>query len=303
MNDIKATWIAADWGTSHMRAWAIDESGKVFAYSESIEGMKDLQQNEFEPALLRLIEKWIDDKRVTPVVACGMVGARQGWVETPYQKTPCVPINKNQLTVATTKDTRIKVTLVPGVMQHEPADIMRGEETQIAGFLKFNPDFDGVVCLPGTHVKWVKVSKGMIKNLTTFMTGELFGVISLNTLLSHSIKGDGWHQKSFEKGLIKGFESPGLITSELFSLRAESILNGLDSDSARARLSGLLLGVELHGAQNYWTRNKVTLIGSEILTKNYQSALELVGGECKLFNIETATLAGLSSVYKDLNSG
>ncbi len=109
-------------------------------------------------------------------------------------------------------------------------------------------------------------------------------------------------KKSFEKGLIKGFESPGLITSELFSLRAESILNGLDSDSARARLSGLLLGVELHGAQNYWTRNKVTLIGSEILTKNYQSALELVGGECKLFNIESATLAGLSSVYKDLHS-
>ena len=100
MRDIKAKWIAADWGTTHMRAWAINEQGKVLAYSESNEGMKDLQQNEFEPVLLRLIESWLDSEKVTPVMACGMVGARQGWVETPYLKTPCVPIDKTQLTVA-----------------------------------------------------------------------------------------------------------------------------------------------------------------------------------------------------------
>lgn len=302
MKEVKAKWIAVDWGTTHMRAWAIDMSGDVLAYSESDEGMKDLQQNEFEPVLLRLIENWIDNEKVTPVIVCGMVGARQGWVETPYQKTPCVPIDKNQLTIASTKDTRIQVNLVPGVMQHEPADIMRGEETQIAGFLKSKPDFDGIVCLPGTHVKWVKIIKGKIENFTTFMTGELFGVISNNTLLSHSIDGDGWHQPSFEKGLMYGFENPSLIASGLFSLRAESILDGLDSESARARLSGLLLGVELHGTQNYWQKNNVTFIGSELLTKNYQSALELMGGESELFNIEAATLAGLSSVYKDLHS-
>ena len=160
MKEVKATWIAVDWGTTHMRAWAIDMSGDVLAYSESDEGMKDLQQNEFEPVLLRLIENWIDNEKVTPVIVCGMVGARQGWVETPYQKTPCVPININQLTIASTKDSRIQVNLVPGVMQHKPADIMRGEETQIAGFLKSKPDFDGIVCLPGTHVKWVKIIKG-----------------------------------------------------------------------------------------------------------------------------------------------
>ena len=302
MRDIKAKWIAADWGTTHMRAWAIDEKGEVLAYSESNEGMKDLQQNEFEPVLLRLIENWLDNKKITPVMACGMVGARQGWVETPYLKTPCVPIDKIQITVASTKDSRIQVNLVPGVMQHKPADIMRGEETQIAGFIKENPSFDGIVCLPGTHTKWVNVRAGQIENFRTFMTGELFGVISNNTLIKHSIESEGWDQVSFDNGVIKGFDNPGLIASDLFSLRSESIVNDLDSNSARATLSGLLLGVELNGAKNYWKDKKVILIGSELLTNNYQNGLKILGGKSLSFSLEAATLSGLTSAYMELHS-
>jgi 2-dehydro-3-deoxygalactonokinase len=41
--------------------------------------------------------------------------------------------------------------IAPGVMQVTPADVMRGEETQIAGALTILPSFDGVICLPGTH--------------------------------------------------------------------------------------------------------------------------------------------------------
>jgi len=302
MIDVKAKWIAADWGTTHMRAWAIDEQGEVLAYSESNEGMKDLQQNEFEPVLLRLIENWLDNKKITPVMACGMVGARQGWVETPYLKTPCVPIDKTQLTVATTKDTRIQVNLVPGVMQHKPADIMRGEETQIAGFIKENPSFNGIVCLPGTHTKWVNVKAGQIENFRTFMTGELFGVISNKTLIKHSIESDGWDQASFENGVIKGFDNPGLISSDLFSLRSESIVNDLDSNSARSILSGLLLGVELNGAKNYWKNKNVIIIGSELLSKNYQKGLKILGGKSHPFSLEAATLLGLTSAYMELYS-
>ena len=208
MSDIKAKWIAADWGTTHMRAWAIGEEDNVLAFRESNEGMKDLQQNEFEPVLLRLIESWLDDTKVTTVMACGMVGAKQGWVETPYLKTPCVPIDNNQLTTANTNDQRIKVHLVPGVMQNHPADIMRGEETQIAGFINKNTNFKGVVCLPGTHAKWVNINEGQITSFKTFMTGELFGVISNHTLIRHSTSIKGWDQESFEDCLLYTSPSP-----------------------------------------------------------------------------------------------
>jgi len=302
MIDIKAKWIAADWGTTHMRAWAIGEEDNVLAFRESNEGMKDLQQNEFEPVLLRLIESWLDDTKVTAVMACGMVGAKQGWVETPYLKTPCVPIDINQLTTTNTHDKRIKVHLVPGVMQNHPADIMRGEETQIAGFIYKNRDFDGVVCLPGTHAKWVNIKAGKISSFKTFMTGELFGVISNHTLIRHSTSIKGWNQESFEKGIHEGFNNPGLIASNLFSLRAESIVNNLDRDQARSTLSGLLLGLELNGAQSFWKDSNVTLIGSELLSNNYHQGLKILGGQSQLFSLETATLSGLSSAYRELNS-
>ena len=302
MNDIKAKWIAADWGTTHMRAWAIGKEGEILAYRESNEGMKDLQQNEFEPVLLRLIESWLDNNKVTTVMACGMVGAKQGWVETPYLKTPCIPIDNGQLTVATTSDGRIRVNLVPGVMQNKPADIMRGEETQIAGFININPDFNGVVCLPGTHAKWVSIKDREIKNFKTFMTGELFGVISNHTLIRHSTSIKGWNQTSFEEGVLEGFKNPGAIASNLFSLRAESIVNNLNRDEARSTLSGLLLGVELNGSQSYWKNNNVTLIGSELLSNNYSEGIKILGGKSELFNLEIATLSGLSSAYKKLDS-
>ena len=300
MNDIKAKWIAADWGTTHMRAWAIGEEDNVLAFRESNEGMKDLQQNEFEPVLLRLIESWLDEAKVTTVMACGMVGAKQGWVETPYLKTPCIPIDNSQLTVATTSDGRIRVNLVPGVMQNKPADIMRGEETQIAGFININPDFNGVVCLPGTHAKWVSIKDREIKNFKTFMTGELFGVISNHTLIRHSISIKGWNHASFEIGVHEGFKNPGSIASNLFSLRSESIVNDSDRYEARSRLSGLLLGLELNGAQSYWKNNNVTLIGSELLSNIYYQGIEILGGQSNLFSLEAATLSGLSSAYKEI---
>ena len=302
MIEIKAKWIAADWGTTHIRAWAIGEEDNVLAFRESNEGMKDLQQNQFEPVLLKLIESWLDDTKVTTVIACGMVGSKQGWVETPYLKTPCVPIDNQQLAIATTKDNRIKVNFVPGVMQNNLADIMRGEETQIAGFINKNPDFNGVVCLPGTHTKWVNVKEGQITSFKTFMTGELFGVISNHTLIRHSISIKGWNQAGFEAGIHEGFNNPGSIASDLFSLRAESIVNDLDRDQARSTLSGLLLGVELNGAQSYWENNNVTIIGSQLLSNNYHQGLKILGGKSQLFSLETATLSGLSFAYRELNS-
>ena len=194
------------------------------------------------------------------------------------------------------------MNLVPGVMQNKPADIMRGEETQIAGFININPDFNGVVCLPGTHAKWVSIKDREIKNFKTFMTGELFGVISNHTLIRHSTSIKGWNQTSFEEGVLEGFKNPGAIASNLFSLRAESIVNNLNRDEARSTLSGLLLGVELNGSQSYWKNNNVTLIGSELLSNNYSEGIKILGGKSELFNLETATLSGLSSAYKKLDS-
>ena len=88
----------------------------------------------------------------------------------------CVLAHRDELTA----QNRAKFQrVVPGVAQYgESPNVMRGEETQIAGFLSLNPGFDGVICLPGTHTKWAQVSAGEVVSLRSFMTGELFALLS-----------------------------------------------------------------------------------------------------------------------------
>ena len=70
-------WIAVDWGTSNLRAWALDDQDAVMAHSNSGQGMGKLAAGEFESALLAVIGPWLTQHSQIPVVAAGMVGA--GW--------------------------------------------------------------------------------------------------------------------------------------------------------------------------------------------------------------------------------
>ena len=68
-------WIAVDWGTSNLRAWAMGPSG-VLASAGSDEGMGKLSKAEFEPALLRVIATWLGTTPM-PVIGLGVGGF--GW--------------------------------------------------------------------------------------------------------------------------------------------------------------------------------------------------------------------------------
>ena len=192
-----ADWIAVDWGTSNLRAWLMGKDG-VIGMVTSDKGMGALERDGFEPELLRLVGDYLPESGTVPVIACGMVGARQGWHEAPYVTTPCTAPGVGQAVTPEVRDPRLKVRILPGVSQASPADVMRGEETQIAGFLAANPEFDGVLCLPGTHTKWVHISAREIVSFRTFMTGEIFALLSGQSVLRHSVAGDGWHQAAFD---------------------------------------------------------------------------------------------------------
>ncbi len=286
-------WIAVDWGTTHLRATAMGAAGPL-AQAQSADGMGALKPEQFEAALLALIGPWLVDNRTTPVLACGMVGARQGWVEARYRKVPCTPVAAEALTRVATKDGRIAVHIAPGLSQESPADVMRGEETQIAGALALMPDFDGVFCLPGTHSKWVHVSAGEVVSFQTFMTGELFALLSAQSVLRHSIAPDGFDAEAFDAALSDAQSRPERIAARLFTLRAESLLADTSAIAARSRLSGLLIGIELAAAKPYWLGQPVTLIGAETLCETYARALRAQGLAPKILPAADCTLAGLS---------
>lgn len=296
-NRIGAGWIAVDWGTSNLRAYAMGAGG-CLAEASSDEGMGRLAREAFEGALVRLIEPWLGAGRVTPVIACGMVGSRQGWQEAPYRAVPCAPLNPESLVAVATCDARMSVRLVPGLKQVKPADVMRGEETQIAGALALMPGFDGVLCLPGTHSKWVHLSAGEVVSFQTYMTGEMFALLSGQSVLRHGMTGEGWDETAFDEGVSEALSHPERIGAKLFALRAEGLLSGLGPAAAKARLSGLLIGLELAGARAYWLGQPVALVGAEKLSAHYARALASQGVTARPLPARNTVLAGLTAAFR-----
>ncbi|WP_212523365.1 2-dehydro-3-deoxygalactonokinase [Actibacterium sp. MT2.3-13A] len=299
---MQADWIAVDWGTSRLRAWAMGPDGPL-AQAASDKGMNGLAPEAFEPALLELVAPWLAPDRPMPVVACGMVGARQGWIEAPYLEVPCAPAAPSGAIAAPARDPRLRVRILPGLCQQAPADVMRGEETQIAGLLAGEPGFAGLVCLPGTHTKWVTLDGGRVTGFRTFMTGELFALLAQNSVLRHSLGGTGWDEASFLAALEETRAHPARLSAALFSIRAQSLLSGLTPPEARARLSGLLIGAELAGIEEADAPpGRIAVIGADGASAPYLAALRHAGHDPVVLDTAAATLAGLSAAHNALEA-
>lgn len=287
-------WIAADWGTSALRVWAM-RGEDVLTEAQSADGMGRLAQDGFEPALLRLIDGWLTGAPL-PVIACGMVGARQGWSEAAYRAVPCPPLGPpfHQVQPA---DPRFTLHILPGLSQSAPPDVMRGEETQIAGFLQRRPGFDGTLCLPGTHTKWVHVRAGRVERFQTCMTGEVFALLSGHSILRHGL-GEGWDDTAFPTAVAEAAADPARLFSDLFALRARSLLGSPPPGAARARLSGLLIGMELAATRAFWQAGPVVLIGAGGLVGHYATALSALNCPVELTDGTDITLAGLCAAHR-----
>ena len=129
------------------------------------------------------------------------------------------------------------------------------------------------------------------------MTGELFALLSTQSVLRHSI-GEGWDDEAFAAAVSDAMSKPEAMASRLFSLRAESLLHGLAPAAARARASGFLIGAELAAARPYWLGQEIALIGAESLSNLYAKALRAQGTEPKIADGAATTLAGLTAAYE-----
>ena len=204
-----------------------------------------------------------------------------------------------QSTKVKTHDTRLSVHILPGLKQDSPADVMRGEETQIAGHILREPGFDGVICLPGTHTKWAQISAGEVVSFRTFMTGEMFALLSGQSVLRHAMDA-GWDDDAFREAIGDAMSRPEATANRLFSIRAENLLHGLRRGAARARLSGLLVGAELAAARPYWLGQDIVVIGNAGLSSRYSEALAAQGLAPRTVDATDATLAGLTAAHRNL---
>jgi len=295
-----ADWIGADWGNTNLRLWALDATGAVLAERTVRRGFSTLEPADWEGVLVETCGDLLAPDRKTDVLICGAAGSRGSWHEAPYRSVPCTPNGGAEAVVAPTSDPRLLVHILPGVNQINPPAVMRSEETQVAGFLAGAPAFDGVVCLPGTHTKWVHVSAGEVVSFMSTMTGELFSLLSKQSILRRTIAAEGQDEAAFLEGVEAAFRDPGKLVNALISLRAKAIVAGLDPVLARSHLSGLLIGADLTAAKMYWLGREVAVIGADQIASNFATALKAQGVPVRLADGKAMSLAGLIAAHENL---
>lgn len=303
-------WIAADWGTSNLRVWAIGPDGNAQSVVESDKGMGRLLSGEYS-GILDAVCAGLSRKDDQPidVVICGMAGAKQGWLEAPYVEAPAeLGTLGAHAVLPADAGPRLRPRILPGICIRTRGgeDVMRGEETQLLGLSALRPDFSGTVILPGTHSKWAHMEGQTLVRFSTAMTGEVFHALASHTVLSQSLAalpGGEMADDGMSAGLANGLEAPQRLTSMLFKVRAASLLSGRDAAWCRGYLSGLLVGAEVGGHLDEMHGQKVVpVLGSARLAPIYLQALAMAGYRAEAIDISEATIAGLKAAYLGNNT-
>ena len=291
-------FLAVDWGTSNLRAWRLGADGAVKAGLRRPWGVAGLQRGEAARKLKHDLRPALDAQGL-PAILCGMVGSALGIAAAPYADCPAGAEDIAARLLAIGDQTLI----VPGLRCLRPdgyPDVIRGEETKVLGWLKGDPrrmSGDHVLCLPGTHSKWVRVRGGRIQEFMTCMTGELYALLGEHSVLKPGTPPSD--AAAFQEGLIYG-AAEGPLASRLFSVRARMVGQGLEGGQAASFLSGLLIGDEvsrLPQCLGLERGSTVGLMGEPELCALYGPALAAQGFTVEPADGEAAVIAGLAWLH------
>jgi 2-dehydro-3-deoxygalactonokinase len=275
---------ALDWGTTSARVYRLSGDGQVLGVREAPLGVQQVRNGAFPAALQTLLGDWADDP--APRLASGMIGSRQGWVEAPYVECPADPATLAERLCRTPGG---EMTIVPGLICRDAEgvpDVIRGEETQIAGAI--DADEGSVLAiLPGTHSKWVRIDAGRIERFATYMTGELYAVLMAHSILGRlsaapAAPGSGTQSgKAFARGVERGLHGPGL-SHAIFGARTLALTGGLEASDVGDWLSGVLIGHEIKAGRAQLGADgaamlPVRIIGTDALGARYVQALAQAG--------------------------
>lgn len=290
--------VLVDWGTSRLRLWTVDHAGTVIGHARSGEGMGATEPRAFEGILEHHLVELGAGPQV-PVMMCGMVGSRQGWQEAPYVEVPArleTIIERAQPVSGTPRQVRI----LPGIADRslETPDVMRSEETQLLGLSRIAGNrAEGLVCMPGTHAKWVLMDEGgaKVSGFATALTGDLYAALSRASVLRHSLAADAeLDGASFDNAVRASVAEPARTLMRLFAIRSRALLHGADAAQAGAALSGTIIGHDIAGALDRFGKpDRLTLVGGGTLGSLYARALDLVGIATDVFDGEELARAGL----------
>lgn len=316
-------FLSCDWGTSSFRLKLVaSDTGRVITAIEDESGIKEIYKrwtaydgdsnriDFYQSFLKQKIEELKKTSPVAvdypPIILSGMASSSIGIKELAYAPLPFELENPNLNTemVEATDRFPYDLYLVSGLCSSE--DVMRGEETELLGLHSTLNITDGLFLLVGTHSKHMVVEDRAVIGFKTYMTGEIFDIISSQSILSTSVAADmdstAAPGRDFKKG-VEEAQQKNLLHS-LFGIRARDLIRDTsDKGSNYDFLSGLLIGTELKEI-NPPKQDQIILWGNSQLQRYYAAALDALGLDVIQPDIkaeEDITSLGQCTVLRQIN--
>ena len=305
-----AAFIAADWGSSHLRLYLCDEGGQVLDQRHG-PGIAAIHGGDHAGLLAVTLAPWHQAHGALPLRMAGMVGARSGWVEVPYLECPAdAAALRTGLQHFSAQG--MDVAIVPGLACTNPQgapDVMRGEETQVVGALALQPALAHgrrVLVLPGTHCKWVQLEDGRIQRFQTSFSGELFDLLRRHSQLVGIVNKTACEAVHDAEAFAFGLRRAQVVTNlnhGLFEVRSRQLRQDMPAVAAEDFLSGLVIGCDVRGALDLlgWQADglEIGLVGAPALCAHYAQALAQQGYSTASFDGAQCALAGLRALACD----
>ncbi|MCR5535825.1 MAG: 2-dehydro-3-deoxygalactonokinase [Succinivibrio sp.] len=295
-------FVVMDWGSTNIRAFLYLD-GRQAEEKKSAEGVTVVRGPDCEGAFDRLTSEWFSKYGPLPVVMSGMVGSINGWADAQYLDCP---VNLAELPHHLTEvrhSKGYKIRIVPGLCVRDPDNynVIRGEETQLAGAIKKQPS--KVFLMPGTHCKWVLADGYKIESFRTAMTGEMHSIMMKYSLVGLGAGEQESSAEDFQKGLERGFYENNIVP-RLFEIRGANILGAIRPSHVGEFLSGLLIGAEIASMQKIFKFTKedgaLGIIANPFLTERYVKGLKLAGLESFSLQGDEAFLGGMLPLAESL---
>lgn len=274
--------IGLDWGTTSLRAYRLSDSGEIIEKRETADGILQAIGGDFAAVLSIQIGDWLEAAPAAPILASGMIGSRQGWLEVPYADCPA-GLGQVAQGIGRLQALQRTIHIAPGLVSRGGdgvPDVMRGEETQVFGLLAGGGG-DARVVLPGSHAKWVDVRAGKIADFATFMTGEAYAALRDHTILGKTMAPAAHDRGAFRHGARQGLNpaaAAGGLLRRLFSARTLALFDELSPEQGPDYLSGLLIGCEVREAlAMFGAVGEVHIVGEPVLAELYGVVLALAG--------------------------
>lgn len=299
--DLLTGFIGINWGSSNFRAYRVAADGSLIDKFAEPAGIASLDRQGMAQQVTRLAERWPGSG---PIYASGMVGSNVGWVDVPYATCPAGLADVAAAAVET-RFGDVAVTIVPGLTCHREADggvdILRGEETELFGLVALQGITDGVVALPGTHTKWVRIRQGKAVDFLTSMSGEIFDRLTAQGLLASIVEGKASDGEAFQQAARQAQARTLGLGSLLFGTRAKVIRGELPRADAASALRGMLIGSDIADALAMFPAlgdAVIPLVGNGALSRLYAAALSSLNIATTLIDADDASIAGFHAFHR-----